>query len=351
MNLIKQLKPVITGGSDAEYRKPKGIAFVPAHPDLVVVTADDNVQVYDSEKGALMAEIGRGWCHGKSQGEFHNPVGVVVTADSKYIIVADKSNNRLQKLTLSVNDGKVHLAFNAYIGRQFTDYGFEKDSQDEEELVEDPSGLALRGQTNNQTVLVVEEKRHQVSEWSLNGDRVRIIGKQVLKFPTDVTTISTTDHIAVTDKTAHCVIIFDGHNGNTLKKVGGYGIVFNGTFVRPCSIATNPYNQLLVLDEATTRLQVFDDKGTYMHTFKNSEFDRLEKNESKRLACRSDGRLAITIEEEEDVMFFENSKDDKTAKSSSVANENDEFSTRTGHFVENPDSIVRTTSTSAETSQ
>ena len=157
-----------TGGHGSSSSIFHGIATVPAHPHLVIVTCygSHQVRVYDISSGRLLTKMGKAdGSRGTAEGEFKNPWGVVVTADSAHIIVAEESGNRLQLLRLIVsgNGGtRAELAFVRSIG----------DGQ-----LQNPRGLALRSVGGGgQTVLVAEYGGHQVSEWALDGSKIRTIG-------------------------------------------------------------------------------------------------------------------------------------------------------------------------------
>ena len=97
--------------SDASFNHPRGAAWVPAQPDWLITTEgtfddfDSVVKVTNVRTGAMICKVG-----GKSGGgdcQFWVPMGVAITADSAYVIVADYGNDRLQVLRLMIDsDGK-----------------------------------------------------------------------------------------------------------------------------------------------------------------------------------------------------------------------------------------------------
>ena len=151
-----------TGGcGDHQLNKPCGVATVPVHPHLMVVTAysSHQVRVYDTRGGGsgsssrLVCKMGKGdGSKGEREGEFNVPWGVAVTADSAYIIVCDRDGKRLQvlSLTVDVEGTTAELGFVREIGKG---------------QLRDPCGLALRSVGGVQTVLVAEGS---------GGDRVTV---------------------------------------------------------------------------------------------------------------------------------------------------------------------------------
>jgi len=186
-----------------------GIATVPAHPHLVAVTASAShqVRVYDTStsSGRLLCKMG---CNGSGEAEFKRPWGVVITADSAQVIIADRENHRLQLISLTVDDyGSTELAFVREIGSG---------------RMMSPAGLALRTVGNSQTVLVAEYGGHQVSEWELDGTKVRAIGLSC-NSPTGVTVLADSGRIAVTDFNNHRICVFHGESGSFACAFGSEG--------------------------------------------------------------------------------------------------------------------------------
>jgi hypothetical protein len=303
--------------------RPLGISTVPAHPNLVVITCFEShqVRVYATRYnglGGVMTIMGNkvqvsnfmsGSRIGATLGDFMYPCGVVVTADSKYIIVAEhmpsdrdarlldydenETRGRLQLLRLTVpgNKGRGHgadLTYKRFIG---------------EGQLNGPYRIALRSvDDGGQTVLVSELQGHRVSEWTLDGIKIHTFGTGLkgsgdgeLDMPSDVTVLPISGNIAIADTNNHRVSIFDGESANFLYSFGHENFTF------PCAIATDAYDHIIVLDE-TNRLQIFEADGTHLCTRDDLGLSLGRKG----LEWHGDngGRLAIANGGKNEVLFF-----------------------------------------------
>ena len=303
--------------------RPLGISTVPAHPNLVVITCFEShqVRVYAtrySGLGGVMTIMGRkvqvpdfmsGPRIGATRGDFMNPCGVVVTADSKYIIVAehmpsdravgyddDETRGRLQVLRLTVP------------GRPAWGHGADLSGPVEKQFIGEgqlngPYRIALRNVGDGgQTVLVSELQGHQVSEWTLDGRKIRTFGTGLegsgdgeLDMPCDMTVLPISGNIAIADTNNHRVSIFDGESTRFLYCFGHENFTF------PCAIATDAYEHIIVLDE-TNRLQIFEADGTHVCTRNDLGLSLGRKG----LEWHGDngGRLAIANGGTNEVLFF-----------------------------------------------
>jgi hypothetical protein len=74
-----------------------GAAFIGAHPDWLVIAEQHGhrIKISNIRTGALVCEFDE---FDKGEGQFNNPMGVAVTSDSSFVIVADWLNHRVQVL-------------------------------------------------------------------------------------------------------------------------------------------------------------------------------------------------------------------------------------------------------------
>jgi DNA-binding beta-propeller fold protein YncE len=214
------------GNTDETLNRPRGITFVPAYPELLIVAAcgSHQVRVYHIDSGELLLSLGdKDGQHGDGECEFFEPWSVEITPDSQYVVVAEDENNRLQVLRLDVTRVPkltVQLNFVRFIGIH---------------MLRNPRGLALRRRykyTTNEmnsslvpltyrlchrsvgtredvlTVVVADNGHGQLAEFELEtGAAVGTIGEQgcaegQLAWPNGVAILSTGE-----------MAVADGNNG------------------------------------------------------------------------------------------------------------------------------------------
>jgi DNA-binding beta-propeller fold protein YncE len=160
-----------------------------------------------------------------------------------------------------------------------------------------PFGVALLQSNGGQqeTVLVVEQNNHRVSQFALDGTFVGIFagtgeegssdGK--FKVPQGITVLGSSGEVAVADYDNHRVQIFDSE-GNYKRQFGTEGEE-DGQFYTPSGLASDAHSNLLVMDR-TNRLQVFDPEGKHLCT--RSDLG-LHGYSTKGIAWSTGGEIAV----------------------------------------------------------
>ena len=286
---------------DYETTAPHHIAIIPKYPHLVVTTSFNTfrnihqVRIYDTreDSGKLMCTKGKenGYA-GIGPGEFNCPWGVAVTEDSKYVVVSELKGARLQVFSLKISDNATmfELNFERVIGT---------------DQLNSPRGLALRNVGTKQTVLVAEWGVHRVTEWFLDGEpdtAVNTYGtgkcgndEGQLNAPTDVAVLPTSGDITICEEGNNRISVFNGTSGVFKRSVGSQGEE-DGQFNGPCAIAAytaeqdDKYDQLLVLDKLSNRLQVLNVDGEHIFTRTDLEMGTFG---DKGLGCY-ENKVAIT---------------------------------------------------------
>jgi DNA-binding beta-propeller fold protein YncE len=285
------------GDSDGQLDEPWGASFVPSHPEWLVTAEFGNERVKISHvwTGTLVCKLGE---QGDGEGQFAGPSGIAVTADSSLILVAEYDNHRVQVLRLLVfaDGSKTQLEFVRFIG---------VGQGSEQGQLTFPSSIALlpdeRGQ---ETVLVLEEGNHRVSQFTLDGTFMRIFagdtqsnehiqqgnhrapqvtldasfvrlfaggagghcrtGNGQLNSPAGITVLVSSGEVAVADGSNNRVQIFDSE-GSYKRQFGSKGEEADGHFDSPSDITSDVHGNLLVLDK-TNRMQVFSPEGRHLCT-------------------------------------------------------------------------------------
>jgi DNA-binding beta-propeller fold protein YncE len=278
--------------SEGSFMKlPHGAAFIAAHPDWLVTTelSGHRIKISNIRTGALVCKFGE---HGTGEGHFNYPVGVAVTSDSSFVIVADWMNHRVQVLRLVVGaDGiSAHLEFVRSLG------GVQGSAEGQ---LNSPLGVALLQSNGGQqeTVLVTEEDNHRVSQFALDGTFVGIFagtgeegsGDGDFNFPQGITVLGSSGEVAVADCDNDRVQIFDSE-GNYKRQFGTQGKEEDGQFNFPAGLASDAHGNLLVVG-STNRLQVFSPKGKHLCT--RSDLGLQERGSTKAIAWSGGGEIAV----------------------------------------------------------
>jgi DNA-binding beta-propeller fold protein YncE len=254
------------GGDDMQLNCPLGVAFIAAHPDWLVTTEQfgHRIKISNIRTGALVCKFGE---YGNDEGQFLCPIGVAVTSDSSFVIVADNNNHRVQVLRLVVGaDGiSAHLEFVRSLGSG--------EGSAEGQLCY-PFGVAVLQSNGGQqeTVLVTESGNQRVSQFALDGTFIGIFagtgvvgsGDGEFDTPRGITVLGSSGEVAVTDCNNHRVQIFDSE-GNYKRQFGTEGKKEDGQFYHPRDLASDAHSNLLVVD-VTSRLQVFSPEGKHLCT-------------------------------------------------------------------------------------
>jgi hypothetical protein len=280
------------GRGDNQLNNPRGVAFVPAHPDWIVTTEllGYRIKISNIRTDTLICKFGE---QGEGKDQFNNPFRVAVTSDSSFVVVVDYFNHRLKILRLVVSEDRssAHLEFVRHIGSV-------KIRGSKEGQLSCPTGVALLpGVAGEQeTVLVTELENHRVSQFKLDGTFIRIFaglgtaGRGKLQFdcPIAITVMRSSGQVAVADFRNSRVQIFD-REGNYKRQFGSSGQVADSEFDHPAALACDVHGNLLVLDQ-TSRLQVFSPQGKHLCTRNDLG---IKDGAVKAIAWSAAGELAV----------------------------------------------------------
>jgi DNA-binding beta-propeller fold protein YncE len=262
---------------DDQFDRPRGVAFVPAHPWIVISdTSNNRIKIHHMQTQALICKLGKegSWYQSKGaeKGQFSQPYGVAVSADSSLIVVVESVNHRVQvlRLTVAADKSTAQLEFVRFIGTGEKGGG--------EGQFRGPRGITLKqpqaessaaGAGGEETMLVADSNNHWIQELGLDGKFIRGFGTYgsgdgQLNRPFDVVVLPTTGQVAVADCGNHRVVIFDA-DGTFSHSFGSFGEE-DGEFRAPSGVASDELGQLLVVDQMTDRLQVFSAEGEHLCT-------------------------------------------------------------------------------------
>jgi DNA-binding beta-propeller fold protein YncE len=237
---------------------------------LLATSFDSNeLRVFNTTTGEIALALGKA---GSGAGEFNGPWGVVVTPDSKHVIVSECGTRRLQVFATTFGDdgSTISLKFSHFIMSN----------------LRSPQGLSIKHKSGN--IVVVDTSRHAILEFLLDGTLVKTYSNNgKLKNPYDATVLQS-GQVAVADLSNHRICMFDAA-GNYQFSFGAQGAAADGHFYHPCALASDEGGNILVLDW-TPRLQVFTAGGKHLCTRKDFS---MQDNGLKAIAWRSGNGIAI----------------------------------------------------------
>jgi DNA-binding beta-propeller fold protein YncE len=290
------------GTGDGQLSEPRGVAFVPAHPDWVMTTETygHRVKISKIHTGALICKFGGE--EGSSEGQFRHPWGVAVTSDSSFVVIVEFMNARLKVLRLVVGADRssARLEFVRHIGSKGSGEG---------QLYWPNSVALLPGEGGGLETVLVTDGNHRVSHFNLDGTFIRIFagtgslgsGDSEFNYPYGITVLGSSGEVAVADYNNHRVQIFD-HEGNYKRQFGNEGREADGQFANPSALASDVHGNLLVLDN-TSRLQVFSPESKHLCTRNDLG---LKKSASKGIAWSDVGELAVADGAGNQALFWRN---------------------------------------------
>ncbi|XP_038662995.1 E3 ubiquitin-protein ligase TRIM71 [Scyliorhinus canicula] len=258
---------------------------------------------------------------GDEDGQLCRPWGVCVNKEG-YIIIADRSNNRVQVFTPS---GTYHHKFGTAGARpgQF----------------DRPAGVAC---DQNCRIVVADKDNHRIQVFTFEGQFVLKFGEKGSKngqfnYPWDVA-VNTDGKILVSDTRNHRVQLF-GPDGNFVSKYGFEGALWkhfdsprgvafnheghlvvtdfnnhrllvihpdfqsarflgsegtsNGQFLRPQGVAIDQEGRIIVADSRNHRIQIFEPNGNFLCKFgsQGSGFGQMDRPSG--IALMPDGLIVV----------------------------------------------------------
>lgn len=258
---------------------------------------------------------------GDEDGQLCRPWGVCVNKEG-YIVIADRSNNRVQVFTPS---GTYHHKFGTAGSRpgQF----------------DRPAGVAC---DQNCRIIVADKDNHRIQVFTFDGQFILKFGEKGSKngqfnYPWDVA-VNTDGKILVSDTRNHRVQLF-GPDGNFVSKYGFEGALWkhfdsprgvafnheghlvvtdfnnhrllvihpdfqsarflgsegtsNGQFLRPQGVAIDQEGRIIVADSRNHRIQIFEPNGNFLCKFgtQGSGFGQMDRPSG--IALMPDGLIVV----------------------------------------------------------
>lgn len=156
-------------------------------------------------------------------------------------------------------------------------------------------------QTGN--IYIADMNNHMVYVFSKDEQPLLGIGKGVLDKPTGIGTNSRLNRVYVTDVELHAVVAFDSTTGKHLFTIGKRGSA-DGEFKLPSDVAVAANDDVVVVDAANARVQIFDKDGVFKSKFGKRGDGPIDFQMPKGIAINREGHLFLTESRHNRVMIF-----------------------------------------------
>ncbi len=238
------------------------------------------VQVMD-EDGDYLYKWGR---RGKEDGEFEDPVSLVVDPDRKFVYVLDREKLVVNKYEL---DGKFAGAFG--------ERGIRKGEFDDPvDLTVDVQGYIYVLDGKRRAVLKFHHSGEFVDEWSFSGRKRReLIDPVSIAYSTD-----RLGYICVLDRTRRTLVMFN-RRGDHMETLSLMSVISEGG--EPIKVRGDDMGNLFILEGVTGKL-VNIRRSTYsIFSLFN---DKISAHELSGLAVDEDGRIYVTDVKKDRIIRF-----------------------------------------------
>ncbi|CAK9821320.1 E3 ubiquitin-protein ligase TRIM71 [Anthophora retusa] len=271
---VKPLK-IIGNDGDAQDNlcRPWGVACDREGHIVVADRSNNRIQIYRQD-GSFLRRFGT---HGSAPGQFDRPAGVAVDARRR-IVVADKDNHRIQVLTM---EGLFLLSFGEK-GCRCGQFNY-------------PWDVAVNSECQ---IVVSDTRNHRVQLFSPEGVFLRKYGYEsaphMWKYfdsPRGVA-FNPEGNVVTTDFNNHRVVIIDADFMHTrifeCECAGG-----SKQFLRPQGLVIDDEGNIVIADSRNHRVQIFDSAGVLKWRFGSYGKGEDEMDRPSGIALCPDGRIAV----------------------------------------------------------
>uniref|UniRef100_A0A8C5THU5 E3 ubiquitin-protein ligase TRIM71 n=1 Tax=Malurus cyaneus samueli TaxID=2593467 RepID=A0A8C5THU5_9PASS len=258
------------GDSDGKLCRPWGVSVDKEGYIIVADRSNNRIQVF-KPCGTFHHKFGT---LGSRPGQFDRPAGVACDA-SRRIIVADKDNHRIQIFTF---EGQFILKF----GEKGTKNG----------QFNYPWDVAVNAEGK---ILVSDTRNHRVQLFGHDGVFLNKYGFEGALWkhfdsPRGVT-FNHEGHLVVTDFNNHRLLVIHP-DCQSARFLGSEG-TGNGQFLRPQGVAVDQEGRIIVADSRNHRVQIFESNGSFLCKFgtQGSGFGQMDRPSG--IAVTPDGMIVV----------------------------------------------------------
>uniref|UniRef100_A0A8C9QSV4 E3 ubiquitin-protein ligase TRIM71 n=1 Tax=Scleropages formosus TaxID=113540 RepID=A0A8C9QSV4_SCLFO len=258
------------GDGDGQLCRPWGVGVDKEGYVVVADRSNNRIQVF-KPCGTFHHKFG---ALGSRPGQFDRPAGVACDSQRR-IIVADKDNHRIQIFTF---EGQFLLKF----GEKGTKNG----------QFNYPWDVAVNSEGK---ILVSDTRNHRVQLFGPDGTFLNKYGFEGALWkhfdsPRGVA-FNHEDHLVVTDFNNHRLLVIRP-DCQSARFLGSEG-TGNGQFLRPQGVAVDQENRIIVADSRNHRVQVFEPNGNFLCKFgtQGSGFGQMDRPSG--IAVMPDGVIVV----------------------------------------------------------
>uniref|UniRef100_A0A8C9MEY9 E3 ubiquitin-protein ligase TRIM71 n=5 Tax=Passeriformes TaxID=9126 RepID=A0A8C9MEY9_SERCA len=258
------------GDSDGKLCRPWGVSVDKEGFIIVADRSNNRIQVF-KPCGTFHHKFGT---LGSRPGQFDRPAGVACDV-SRRIVVADKDNHRIQIFTF---EGQFILKF----GEKGTKNG----------QFNYPWDVAVNAEGK---ILVSDTRNHRVQLFGPDGVFLNKYGFEGVLWkhfdsPRGVT-FNHEGHLVVTDFNNHRLLVIHP-DCQSARFLGSEG-TGNGQFLRPQGVAVDQEGRIIVADSRNHRVQIFESNGSFLCKFgtQGSGFGQMDRPSG--IAVTPDGMIVV----------------------------------------------------------
>ncbi|XP_007421432.1 E3 ubiquitin-protein ligase TRIM71 [Python bivittatus] len=258
------------GDSDGKLCRPWGVSVDKEGYIIVADRSNNRIQIF-KPCGAFHHKFGT---LGSRPGQFDRPAGVACDS-SRRIVVADKDNHRIQIFTF---DGQFILKF----GEKGTKNG----------QFNYPWDVAVNSEGK---ILVSDTRNHRVQLFGPDGVFLNKYGFEGALWkhfdsPRGVT-FNHEGHLVVTDFNNHRLLVIHP-DCQSARFLGSEG-TNNGQFLRPQGVAVDQEGRIIVADSRNHRVQIFEPNGSFLCKFgtQGSGFGQMDRPSG--ITVTPDGMIVV----------------------------------------------------------
>jgi len=258
------------GSNDGEFSRPWGVCCTKEGFIVVADRSNNRIQAF-LQNGTFHHKFGT---EGRGNGQFQKPASVACDSRNR-LIVTDKDNHRIQIFTM---DGQfIH---------KFGEKGSERGQFNY------PWDVAVNSRDQ---ILVSDTRNHRIQLFTPSGEFMTLYGfdsSQWKNFdsPRGVC-FSLDDQVHVTDFNVHRLLVI-GPNFENAQFLGKQGAE-NGEFTRPNGVAVDDEGNIIVADSRNNRIQIFSSSGTFIKRFGRKGERPGELDTPQGICMTPDGKIVV----------------------------------------------------------